>query len=644
MTQYPYKSQWQTDAAKHRQDCGPAHVASILEAHGIKRTIDSIASAIDTADDGTTADDLAKVLRANGINAQVWTGTGYPKLPAVCLVKYSGFDRANVQDVKYTGWHWLLVHSINDLTAVVHDPDYWGERINEGAFKRYSRAEFDRAFIPYGASKIAVVWPEPEVATVVTNKYTIRDLNNNVLGKIEGAFTVTRDMQPIPPDPPPARDPKFTATPAAIVAGQTATLAWKDTDGASAVYLDGAGVASPGGKPVTPTTTTTYTLTVTYPEATIERKVTVTVTPVTDPLPNDWVTPVIGLNNVKDGKLGADSLANGCPSISTTFNPQAGGEFAAAYKDIHVAIRGLDPGGYVPTVDQWWGQRWQGIDYSGGARKWPVVMLGLNENDQIGDDAASIRARVAFDKAALAKCKAEGAKRGLTVRYAGGGFAVGGPNVLDRGIAEAMHGYGELLRDPDFFFNRHTYAADDHGADPSVRAVARRSSVPFTTPREFLDLFESERQPRLTVTGTRDLPFTNDVADWDVDCLNESGTWVRRRLKTFRVDWTIRRYALDAAICGWPLGRQWCVSDEGGLDIGSVGGLNACPGVDDNYIVRLFRRLVEIFSWPVTIDGVAYKSPMLWMNIFQSGDWDRWQGYDIRRWFALLKSIRWGQA
>lgn len=203
-----YRSQWDADANQKRNDCGPACVAMVLDAFGTHIAINDISAEMMPGQDvGTDAGDLVGALQKRGINALAWTSGSYPQLPAICLVHYAGFDRANVQDAAFMGWHWLLVLSLNDLTAVVHDPDYWGARRNEGSLKRYSRVEFDKAFIPYGASKIAVVWQE--IQPVANNTYDIHDPSGAVIGSLSIAGTVTAAT--VPPPPPASWDAQFWA-------------------------------------------------------------------------------------------------------------------------------------------------------------------------------------------------------------------------------------------------------------------------------------------------------------------------------------------------------------------------------------------------------------------------------------------------
>ncbi len=169
MSEPVYRSQWDPDGSSKRNDCGPACVAMVLDGFQQHVTINDISAQIMPGQDvGTDAGDLVKALRDRGVNAQAWAGLTYPPAPYMALVNYAGFDRANVQDVNFRGWHWLIVLSMSDLTVVCHDPDYSGARRNEGDRKRYSRAEFDAAFIKYGQTKIAVVWEDAKPTVTMT--------------------------------------------------------------------------------------------------------------------------------------------------------------------------------------------------------------------------------------------------------------------------------------------------------------------------------------------------------------------------------------------------------------------------------------------------------------------------------------------
>jgi ABC-type bacteriocin/lantibiotic exporter with double-glycine peptidase domain len=154
----PYRSQWDPDALQKRSDCGPACVAMVLDAFGQHVEINQL-SQIDISDDGTTATELIGLLTKYGIQHARKSAAFVP--PGICLVRYSGFSRANVQDKHYTGWHWVVLLDIDPQRVIVHDPDWWGSRRDEGAHHQFSIAEWDSAWLPYGnQGRIAIVWDE----------------------------------------------------------------------------------------------------------------------------------------------------------------------------------------------------------------------------------------------------------------------------------------------------------------------------------------------------------------------------------------------------------------------------------------------------------------------------------------------------
>jgi len=187
-----YRSQWDADGNQRVNDCGPTCVAMVLDAHGIHVPINVIsAETMPDGDVGSDLRDLVNALTKRGIKASAWTGNGYPPAPYIALVDYSGFERANVQDVQFRGWHWLIVLSINDMTVIVHDPDYWGDRRNEGDHKRYTRAEFNAAWRPQGDTRGAIVWddPQPATLTVYADEYArVRmgpSINDVIMGGVK---------------------------------------------------------------------------------------------------------------------------------------------------------------------------------------------------------------------------------------------------------------------------------------------------------------------------------------------------------------------------------------------------------------------------------------------------------------------------
>lgn len=172
MIEYIYHSQWSVEAGLKRNDCGPACVAMVLSAFGDADTVDALSREIMPGQDNATSQAaLVGALVKRGVKARAWAGLTLPPTPCIALINYHGLDTASVQDKNFQAnpkaWHWLLLLSINEQTVVVHDPDFGWSREQEGAFKHYSRREWDAAWQVYDKTKLAVVWDEPLPDVVV---------------------------------------------------------------------------------------------------------------------------------------------------------------------------------------------------------------------------------------------------------------------------------------------------------------------------------------------------------------------------------------------------------------------------------------------------------------------------------------------
>lgn len=153
-----YKSQWDDDANSRGADCGQTCVAMVATKYGVQVRVNDLR--FQTTSTGlTTGQNLVDNFASIGIKAEWKYYTDFDtfsnlnlKSGDICLVKYSGFNRASVQDDNYQGWHWVVYLSSewdNALlqSVVVHDPDFWGSRRNEGDSKIYSATEWNKAFI-----------------------------------------------------------------------------------------------------------------------------------------------------------------------------------------------------------------------------------------------------------------------------------------------------------------------------------------------------------------------------------------------------------------------------------------------------------------------------------------------------------------
>ena len=110
------------------------------------------------------------------------------------------------------------------------------------------------------------------VNPTTTTTYTLTATATGRGGTTTATRTVTVDVYQ------PPTISSFTASPTAIIIGNSSTLAWSITNTTSVTIDNGVGTFGPSGSTsVTPNTTTTYILTATGPGGTITRSVTITV-------------------------------------------------------------------------------------------------------------------------------------------------------------------------------------------------------------------------------------------------------------------------------------------------------------------------------------------------------------------------------
>ncbi|NWF70846.1 MAG: hypothetical protein HXY40_17310 [Chloroflexi bacterium] len=155
----PYRSQWDVDASNRSSDCGQTCVAMLADWKGVKVRVNDLK--IQSSRSGlTTAKNLVDNFATIGLKAKEVAVplAEIPPLPAICLMWYGGLKRSSVQDRGFRGWHWLVLLEQTADYVVTHDPNYFDKRRDEGAFKRYSSDEWNKAFIPYmGSKRTAVV-------------------------------------------------------------------------------------------------------------------------------------------------------------------------------------------------------------------------------------------------------------------------------------------------------------------------------------------------------------------------------------------------------------------------------------------------------------------------------------------------------
>lgn len=141
----PYISQWDNEANQRGSDCGQTAVAMVARWMGVMIAVNDLKFQV-SANGLSNSTNLIDCFAQCNINA---IAVKYPyelQEGDICLVQYSGFERDNVQDKGYLGGHWVVFIEDNDDFVTVHDPDWWGARRLEGAFKTYSKTEWDKAY------------------------------------------------------------------------------------------------------------------------------------------------------------------------------------------------------------------------------------------------------------------------------------------------------------------------------------------------------------------------------------------------------------------------------------------------------------------------------------------------------------------
>ena len=144
----PYFSQEDMDAKKRNNDCGPACVKMLLGWRGIQVAIDDIWEPDPTG--LSTCFDLVKNLAKYGVASEVQALQPglLPPYGAICLIWYGAFARPYVQQKSFTGQHFVVFmypDNQNDPAVIVHDPDYYGDIRQWGAYHRYPRDQWDKA-------------------------------------------------------------------------------------------------------------------------------------------------------------------------------------------------------------------------------------------------------------------------------------------------------------------------------------------------------------------------------------------------------------------------------------------------------------------------------------------------------------------
>ncbi len=154
----PYKSQRDADANVFVNDCGPSAVAMVLEALGLDVTTDEVYRKTGApANKYVSITQMIRAAKAYGIQFEYffpWTLDQLKQsvadgLAPIALVHYGAWSKikpGKSTQSPFTGPHFVVVVGYDDEHIYVNDPLWWGSRRDEGEHKRWTNAEFEKAW------------------------------------------------------------------------------------------------------------------------------------------------------------------------------------------------------------------------------------------------------------------------------------------------------------------------------------------------------------------------------------------------------------------------------------------------------------------------------------------------------------------
>ena len=179
--------------------------------------------------------------------------------------------------------------------------------------------------------------------------------------------------------------------------------------------------------------------------------------PVTPPTQPITVTArrLLGIHALTNTGAANQAISNGAEVIAVMGQPTYAYQIAAG-NNVTVMHRHYWRG-YLPTAEDF--VRWHGIDPNAVNNGDKRIILGCNENDQIGSSALDIRRRAEFDRAVwelLKRCTPN-------ARYAGGGWAHGTPDITSADVKAALRDWYAPLYNAGMLVNVHLYTYGDIG-------------------------------------------------------------------------------------------------------------------------------------------------------------------------------------
>ena len=150
----PYRSQWDADGSDFASDCGPACVAMVLEHYGVRIDINQLSreAGMTVSRPYTLPVELIRAAMLHGVTLERRLPCVVSDLaieldagrPVIVLLHYGSIN--NRQDTNYTKGHWVVVVGVDETVVYIHDPNWRGDRRDNGRALAISRAIFDEAW------------------------------------------------------------------------------------------------------------------------------------------------------------------------------------------------------------------------------------------------------------------------------------------------------------------------------------------------------------------------------------------------------------------------------------------------------------------------------------------------------------------
>lgn len=148
----PYKSQWDDDARKTNNDCGPASIAMILNYFGENYTTDQIFQKTGAGQGLINIGQIQKAISACGYESTFQANLSVDnlrrildqKVPVIALVHYGSLN--STQDKNFKGGHFFVVVGYKEDGYFVNDPNFKDNFRQDGDHHFYTKTEFEKAW------------------------------------------------------------------------------------------------------------------------------------------------------------------------------------------------------------------------------------------------------------------------------------------------------------------------------------------------------------------------------------------------------------------------------------------------------------------------------------------------------------------